>query len=545
MGGGSERTRITDLDADREHAAAQALRIARTKTELTRENWLLLQSRLRRVAGIIFIAIVVFLARDFFLNVSIHNNWLWTLHIFCVVTLAGCYFWLGQNRLLGIGQLVVAELIVFGVPAVLLLFIQRQVMLISAEAGLAHDPVGPWLMLMMSYALFIPTSLHRAVVILGAMALAPLVLIGGGMFLHDSLRTSWSVEELSRIALCMVFGAGVLVYGSITLGTLRSQAVHGKRLGQYWLKELIGAGGMGEVYLAEHQLLKRRCAVKVIPPSRATDPKALARFEREVQTTATLSHANTVEIYDYGRTDEGIFYYVMEYLEGMTLADLVRRYGPLPPGRTIHLLRQICGALHEAHSIGFVHRDVKPANIFASVRGGVYDVVKLLDFGLVKELVPTDDVANTEGNVTGSPMFMSPEQVLGKRTPDARSDIYSLGAVAYFLLAGRPPFEGQSPLKVMAAHLHEQTAPFSEECGVPDDLARIVFRCLAKDPEDRFPTVRELSKALDQCKDAGMWTSEDAEKWWTNLPAIGDDATQSIGDNAATTVTADYPIPTT
>ena len=202
---------------------------------------------------------------------------------------------------------------------------------------------------------------------------------------------------------------------------------------------------MGEVYLAEHQLLKRPCAIKLIRPDRAGDPRALARFEREVRTTARLSHPNTVEIYDYGRTEDGTFYYVMEYLSGLSLADLVERHGPLPPGRAIYLLRQACGALAEAHAAGLVHRDLKPANIFAARRGGLHDVAKLLDFGLVlptAEPVAPPSSAGT-ATIAGSPLYMAPEQATGDARPDARSDLYGLGAVAYYLLTGRAPFEGR------------------------------------------------------------------------------------------------------
>ena len=172
-------------------------------------------------------------------------------------------------------------------------------------------------------------------------------------------------------------------FGAHTISRLRRQVTEARQLGQYRLRRRIGAGGMGEVYLAEHQLLKRPCALKLIRPDSVADPRALARFEREVRLTATLSHPNTVEIYDYGRTEDGTYYYVMEYLPGLSLEELVERHGPLPPGRVVYLLRQVCGALREAHAAGLIHRDIKPSNIFAARRGGMDDVAKLLDFGLV------------------------------------------------------------------------------------------------------------------------------------------------------------------
>jgi serine/threonine-protein kinase len=209
----------------------------------------------------------------------------------------------------------------------------------------------------------------------------------------------------------LAIGGSVTVYATYIINALRVEVFEYRQLNQYQLKDRIGAGGMGVVYLAEHQLLKRPCAIKLISPDRAGDPKTLARFEREVRTTARLSHPNTVEIYDYGRTDDGTFYYVMELLSGLSLAELVERNGPLPAGRAIFLLRQACGALAEAHAAGLVHRDLKPANIFAARRGSLHDFVKLLDFGLVMPLAdPSTPETGREGDVAGSPPYMAPEQ---------------------------------------------------------------------------------------------------------------------------------------
>jgi serine/threonine-protein kinase len=325
-------------------------------------------------------------------------------------------------------------------------------------------------------------------------------------------------DEFPTLVLLMATAFGAGVFGTHMIGTLRREAFEAKQLGQYRLKQLIGAGGMGEVYLAEHQLLKRPCALKVIRPGKADDPKVLARFEREVRATAALSHWNTVEIYDYGRTDDGTFYYVMEFLPGKSLAELVEEYGPLPAGRVIYLLRQTCDALHEAHSAGLIHRDIKPGNIFAAQRGGVYDVAKLLDFGLAKPRGNGngENIQLThDGAITGSPLYMSPEQSLGENEADARGDIYSLGAVAYFLLTGHPPFEADTAMKVLVAHAREEASPLSRwRHDIPADLERVVLRCLAKRPEDRFQDVLTLHRALLDCEAAGDWSAERAEKWW-------------------------------
>ena len=255
------------------------------------------------------------------------------------------------------------------------------------------------------------------------------------------------------ILLILAVGA---TYGARTISRLRRQVAEARQLGQYRLRRRIGAGGMGEVYLAEHQLLKRPCAVKLIRPGDAADPRALERFEREVRLTATLSHPNTVEIYDYGRAEDGTYYYVMEYLPGLSLAELVERHGPLPPGRVVYLLRQVCRALREAHAAGLIHRDIKPSNIFAARRGGLDDVAKLLDFGLVRPAAAADAAhLSGEGQILGTPLFMSPEQATGGRELDERSDIYSLGAVAYYLLTGRPPFDGEGGIGVMIAHARD------------------------------------------------------------------------------------------
>jgi serine/threonine-protein kinase len=289
------------------------------------------------------------------------------------------------------------------------------------------------------------------------------------------------------------------VYGAYRIESSRLEAVQARRLGQYLLREKIGSGGMGEVYRADHLFLRRPCAIKLIRPERASDPGLLQRFEREVQATATLTHPNAVQVFDYGRAEDGTFYYVMEYLPGLTLEQLVERHGPLPPARAVHFLRQICGALREAHGIGLIHRDLKPGNVMICERGGVPDTAKLLDFGLVllQGGSPDGDKLTQEGAVAGTPAYMSPEQAGGQDTLDARSDIYSLGALVYFLLTGQPPFAGRSAVKMLAAHLYELPAPpTAHGADVPPELEAMILRCLAKNPADRFPDVRSLEAAL-------------------------------------------------
>jgi eukaryotic-like serine/threonine-protein kinase len=205
----------------------------------------------------------------------------------------------------------------------------------------------------------------------------------------------------------------------------------------------------------------------------------------------------------------------MEYLRGMSLEEVVGRYGPLPPGRVVHILRQVCGALREAHAENMLHRDIKPGNVFAAYRGGVFDVAKLLDFGLVKESREEESSRLTQdGTIAGTPQFMSPEQA-NQQPVDARSDIYCLGAVGYFLLTGRPPFDDPRPLAVIIAHARDPvTPPAQYRPDLPEDLEQVILRCLAKEPAKRYQTALELKEALDACRDAGTWTIEDALRWW-------------------------------
>jgi serine/threonine-protein kinase len=327
---------------------------------------------------------------------------------------------------------------------------------------------------------------------------------------------------LHCLAIILLILAAGSAFGAGAISRLRRQVAEARQLGPYRLRQQIGAGAMGEVYLAEHRLLKRPCALKLIRPDRVGDPRVLARFEREVRLTATLSHPNTVEIYDYGRTPDGTYYYVMEYLPGLSLEELVERHGPMPPGRVVYLLRQVCRALREAHAVGLVHRDIKPANIIAARRGGLDDVAKLLDFGLAQPAATGPAAGlSAEGQILGTPLFMSPEQATGDRELDRRSDIYSLGAVAYHLLTGRPPFTGAGGMAVLVAHARDPVVPPSRILtGVPEDLERVVLRCLAKEAADRFADAGSLERALGACACAGDWDEDRAARWWQDAGRI-------------------------
>jgi serine/threonine-protein kinase len=308
------------------------------------------------------------------------------------------------------------------------------------------------------------------------------------------------------------------VFSAARISALQRQAYEARReaqqVGPYALKRLLGKGGMGEVYLAEHKLLKRPCAVKLIRPDLSSDARSVARFAREVQAVTGLTHLHTVRVYDYGQTEEGAFYYVMEYLGGQSLEALVKSEGPLAPGRAVRLLRQVCGALAEAHAAGLVHRDLKPGNIIIATLGGERDMAKLLDFGLVQDLgaLPAAEGRLTRtGTIMGTPAYMSPEQAGGEPTVDGRGDVYSLGAVAFFALTGRPPFDAPSVGKMLWAHL-TQPPPRADALrdGVPADLADVIARCLAKAPAERFQTAAELDAALAGCACAVPWPSSHA-----------------------------------
>ena len=325
-------------------------------------------------------------------------------------------------------------------------------------------------------------------------------------------------------AIWCALSVAVATTGSRTIFGLRTEAARVRRLGQYTLEERIGAGGMGVVYRASHAMLRRPTAIKLLPPDRAGEAN-LVRFEREVQLTAQLSHPNTVAIYDYGRTPDGVFYYAMEYLDGINLDDLVRGHGPQPPGRVISILEQVCGALAEAHGRGLIHRDVKPANIILTERGGEPDVAKVVDFGLVKPL--SRDVpaltATASSVLTGTPLYMSPETMTSPDSADPRSDLYAVGAVGYFLLTGKPVFEGASVFEIIGHHLHTDPVPPSQRVAhaVPADLEAVILQCLRKSPAERPQHARALRDELRRSAAADSWTAEDAAAWWHAFRTAG------------------------
>jgi eukaryotic-like serine/threonine-protein kinase len=322
----------------------------------------------------------------------------------------------------------------------------------------------------------------------------------------------------------LVLVAAVVAFSSRRIYGLQKEVEKAQRLGQYTLEDKIGEGGMGAVYRARHAFLRRPTAVKLIRPGLAT-PAVLARFEREVQLTSQLTHPNTIAIYDYGRTPEGIFYYAMEYLPGLPLDQVILDDGPQPESRVVHLVGQICASLAEAHRIALVHRDIKPANVMLCERGGLYDVVKVLDFGLVKDLGGGEDPGVTAmGNIVGTPHYLSPEVASeGAASVGPRSDVYAVGAVAYALVTGQQVFGGKSVAEIIGHHLHSAPIPPGERLGRAIDpfLERLILDCLDKRPEARPSDAGAVIERIEAGWKGALWTQRDAREWWeTRAPAM-------------------------
>ncbi len=381
-------------------------------------------------------------------------------------------------------------------------------------------------------AIVVPSTGTRTLVT-GILTFLPMTIVAIAVSGHQELP-AWAFVIADLVVSTII----------ITLATIGSQITYGLRkqvsvamqLGQYTLERKIGEGGMGEVYRAHHALLRRPTAIKLLIPSRIGGA-TVERFEREVQHMSKLTHPNTVAVFDYGRNPEGIFYYAMEYLDGIDLERLVVEYGPQPVDRVIAILVQVCGALHEAHASGIVHRDIKPANIILCERGATPDVAKVVDFGLVKEI--SEDAGQSSRLILGTPHYIAPEAVSDPETVGPPSDIYALGAVGYFLLSGKPLFEGASSVEICIAHVTETPVQLSDACKhpIPSLLESAIMQCLEKTPAKR-PDARAFAARLRAIASSESWNETDAIDWWKEFRQR-EEKSNVIGHEPTVTMTID------
>ena len=398
-------------------------------------------------------------------------------------------------------------------------------------------------LLMLTRAIVVPSSLRRTIT-LTALAGVPILVICGLAASKVAPKPTLPSPVAIIVVSSAMWWALVVLLAALATETifgLRREVREARQLGQYQLVEKIGEGGMGTVYRAHHALLRRPTAIKLLPPDR-NGPEDVARFEREVQLTASLSHPNTVTIFDYGRTPDGTFYYAMELLDGLNLEQIVEASGPLSVARAIHVMRHVAAALVEAHGAGLVHRDIKPANVLLCKQGGALDVVKVVDFGLVKRLHGGDgDPAATESRVeriTGTPLYLSPEAIVKPTSVGPSSDLYALGAMTYYLLTGAPPFRADTVVELCAAHLHKTPEPLESRTSVeiPRELSTLILGCLAKSTADRPANARALVDALTPLAAQHPWSQDDAERAAVTGRA---DAVSGIHGRSPNTVTID------
>ena len=516
-------------------ATVHQVRVALSASTDTEEGRAFFQERLGLYAGWVFVLSGGFFLLDFLQHADLRSLTTSSglAHLGGTLTMAAVW---ASTRRPALGGRALAWIDVGGLVITCAFFAIMGRAIAAMQMRMGGDPITGLLVGQLACA---STVLVRAVAVpstpartmwLGIAALVPQVGLAAHLLLNTpalpftphgpGTPTSMAIDAAVTIAAWCAVAIAISTVGSRVIFGLRAEARKVRRLGQYVLEEKIGEGGMGIVYRASHAMLRRPTAIKLLPPEKAGE-ESIGRFEREVQLTAGLTHPSTVAIFDYGRTPTGLFYYAMEYLDGLNLEELVRTDGPQQPGRVIHILEQVAGALTEAHETGIIHRDLKPANIILCQRGGMADVAKVVDFGLVKRIVAAGDdqatLLQTATNVlTGTPSYMAPEAVKGEDFVDGRSDLYALGAVGYFLLSGAPVFQAGSVVEIVAHHLHTTPPPLSRRSPFPlaPDLEALIMRCLAKDPNDRFASARQLARTLHACAEDTPWSIEEAEVWW-------------------------------
>lgn len=494
---------------------------------------MVLRMVLRPLAIVMFLGSAAMLARDV-LGASGQVSAASLVVVF-VITGATAVLWSGAE--LSSTALRAVELGLFGGVAWQLLLAQHRMLAAAATRG---DPglvmaafnggALAFLLLTVAYAVFVPNPWWRAAIVVLPLALAPVVLVLVMRARHPELVAmatgAFTAGKILEIGLLLALGAMLSVMGSALITRFRSASVDAREANMYKLGDRIGAGGMGEVWQAEHQMLARPAAVKVIRPEivasgdRQAAALAIRRFEREARATAALRSPHTVEIYDFGVTFDGTFYYVMEYLDGLNFETLINRHGPLSPARAISLLCQVCASLADAHANGMIHRDIKPANIFACRLGQEHDFVKVLDFGLVKRDRPAEDTESrltVDGLTTGTPAFMAPELALHDNPIGPGTDVYALGCVAYWLVTGKPVFAQDTPMAMVVDHVRTVPVAPSErtETEIPAPLDEVILKCLAKNPAERYASMIDLSAALQEVPlGDGEWNARQAREWW-------------------------------
>ena len=519
----------------------------------------LLHTRLRALGLLVVVAMTVGQARNLVIDFGFGLGF--TRVIYGLMVAFVGYLWFAKNPPLI--KLRVFEVFVFLGPIAMLLYSDRNLILQAATAGDAGLVLMNWYrtglhmaIMITAYAMFIPAGWKRTLIVTTPMGLAPFVMgalmINAQPAVAAAAGQALTFEIWSAALIMMTELVAIATYGTYTIDQARQQVTDIAFAGQYHLEKKIGSGGMGDVWMARHRLLARPAAIKVIRPEMLTNgggaaddaliSTAMKRFEREAQATASLTSPHTIDLYDFGTTSDGSFYYVMQYLEGLDLDTLVDEHGPVPVERAVHLLIQACASLADAHEHGLIHRDIKPANIFATRMGITQDFVKVLDFGLVKETKA--DMAATQltqqGMTSGTPAFMPPEIALAKPDVDARADIYALGCVGYWLATGQYVFDSESAMAMVVDHVKtEPTAPSTRtELPIPRAFDEAILRTLAKDPEVRFQSMREFAAALRKVPVASAWTDARAEEWWALHPTgNGDTASdgKTAGDSGAVT----------
>ena len=396
---------------------------------------------------------------------------------------------------------------------------EHKVMLIQAE-GVPW--IGVWILMV---PLVLPLSPRQTAIGSLASATIQTLYFGASLLVNGASPdvSWWAWRFVLDLSVPTYICAGIAILGSRVVYGLTRQLSDARQMGSYRLVERLGEGGMGEVWKAKHRLLARPAAIKLIRsdaiggPDPTAAQTAIARFEREAQATSMLGSPHTIEIYDFGVTEGGSFYYVMELLDGMDFRTLIERHGPIPANRAVYLLGQVCHSLADAHASGLIHRDIKPANIFSCRRGRDDDFVKVLDFGLVKETESRTDVHLTaEGTTTGTPAFMAPEAVYGADRVDARSDLYAVGCIAYWLVTGKLVFEADTPIRMLLGHLNDPPTKPSTRTSepIPPRFEQVVMECLEKDPAKRPDSAETLARRLEESLDGPPWTANDAREWW-------------------------------